>query len=543
MSVFTGLVSIPLGVLSPKVKKDLTVKWRDIEGQKLSLQMWHPDGDQIWVPRDYGISVCAGGEHTYSHGEGIPYALPPVKLKPEQGPWVEEICRWFQKNHDLIAQAGVGKGKTVMSLEIARRLDTVPLILVDQDFLKNQWIERAKEFWGLDDEDIGIVQGPTCDYKDKSIVVAMIQSLYQKEYDAAFYEYFGLVILDEVHVVGAPMFSRVLGRFNPRYRLGVSATPKRGDALDQVLKAHLGPVRVRMDHLHDPSQVRIVEYTTGCPSWYASVSKMEGRFVSDLSGDTDRNMLMVEVIHTLWERGRKILVIGGRIEQLHALMEMAIAMGVERDDCGLVCGNENNWQYTKDSTPKLKPVGWDGESDYTPVQLGVCTKTIKRDVLEARKKRCRIIFSTYGMFAKGVDVPRLDAGIDVTPRAKAQQVHGRILRPQEGKLMPIWVTIRDTVSYRCEFQLANRLKEYAENNAEVYLWRLDKGLRRLNRRELQAKLFKRAKALQEAKILTRRDGRNIVMIESTGKVLNAARSKPTEKRTRKRRVRSLTASV
>lgn len=551
MKGFRGLVPIPHSVFSPKVRKDLTVVWTPMDaetdegGKQVPhvLEMFQRGADHTWIPRDYGTSVCAATELPHGHGAEIPYDIEPIVLRDEQKPWVEDICRQFQIYHDIIAKAGVGKGKTVMSLEVARRLELVPLILVDQDFLKNQWIERAKEFYGIDDEDIGVIQGPRCDYQDKTVVIGMVQSLYQKDYGDDLYEHFGLVILDEVHTVGAPQFSKVLSQFHATYRLGVSATPDRPDILNRVLRTHLGPIRVTLDSEHDASQVRIVEYDDCAPSWYATITKKEGRFVSDISEDTDRNLLIAEIIYRMWKKGRQMLIIGGRVMQLEGLIEMVVALGVTREDCGLVTGRYDRWMYVKDPTPSLPPTGWDREAEYTPVKLAVCSKTIRKNELERRKEESQLIFSTYGMFAKGVDVPRLDSGIDVTPRGRSQQVHGRILRTQAGKATPIWVTIRDRVNYRCEFQLMNRLAEYAENNAEVYLWRLSKGLKRKDVREMRQLLRKRVARLQEAKILTRKDGRNIVTIPDTGQQLNAARSKPTGTTTRRRRVRSRKVSA
>ncbi len=540
MAGFPGLVPIPHSVFSPKVRSDLTLRWKiiDSEDQQV-LQMFQHGGENIWIPRDYGVNVCASTAPPYEHGAVMREDIDPIELRDYQEPWVADICRQFQDHHDVIAKAGVGKGKTVMSLEVARRMGLVPLILVDQEFLKNQWIERAMEFYATDEDDIGIIQGPTCDYENKTVVIGMIQSLYQKQYPAEVYEHFGLVILDEVHTVGAPQFSKVLSQFGARYRLGVSATPNRPDALNKVLRAHLGPVRVELESEHEASQVRIIEYDDNPASWYATITKKEGRFITEVSEDTDRNLMIAEVIHRMWKKGRHMLIIGGRIMQLEGLIEMVVAMGVDRDDCGLVTGSESVWRYNKDPNPNLPPEGWDGKVLYTPVKLGVSSKTVRKTELELRKNTKQLIFSTYGMFMKGVDVPRLDSGIDVTPRSRSQQVHGRILRTQPGKATPIWVTIRDRVNYRCEFQLMNRLAEYAENNAEVYLWRPSQGqMQKQDVPDLRRRLRTRVARLQEAKILTRRDGRNIVLIPGTGQQLNAARSKPIVKRIRRRRARS-----
>jgi len=538
------MVPLSLAAFTAKHKKALTIKWRDLSEKNHTLRMYHrdPDGDAVWVPRHYGLRIPGyrlPNSVMFEDGCKFIEGIPPIKLKGYQVPWVEEVVSLFRGGeHDVVAEAGVGKGKTVMSLEIARRLNRQPLILVDQEMLMDQWVERAMQFYGVERDEIGIVRGDVCEFEDKACVIGMIQSLYRREYLYEFYEQFGLVILDEVHTVGAPVFSTVLGMFNMAKRLGVSATPNRPDALNKVLKAHLGPVQVSLANRHKASQVRVVEYDGMSAGWYATITKKEGRFISEMSEDTDRNLLLTEMIYKLYETGRDVLVISGRIEQLQALREMVILRGAPREECGLVTGQENFWRYIKDASPSYLPIGWDREAEYTPVKLVVVQKTVKKEVREVRKNNSRIIFTTYGIFNKGVDVPRLSAGVDATPRSRSQQVHGRILRPRPGKLIPVWATVRDKMSYRCEFQLMNRLADYDENNAEVSIWQLDKGLKRKETREFRKYLKQRVEKLQQAQILTRKDGHNIVTIPGTGIQLNSARSKPIERTDRKRRARS-----
>ena len=63
--------------------------------------------------------------------------------------------------------------------------------------------------------------------------------------------------------------------------------------------------------------------------------------------------------------------------------------------------------------------------------------------LDRVKAEADYIFATYGMITEGIDIPRLDAGLDATPLGKATQITGRIRRPMPGKAMPIWITLRD----------------------------------------------------------------------------------------------------
>ena len=60
-------------------------------------------------------------------------------------------------------------------------------------------------------------------------------------------------------------------------------------------------------------------------------------------------------------------------------------------------------------------------------------------------RECRIILATYGIFDTGTDIPRLDCGIEATPRSKLAQALGRILRTSRGKSTPIWFGIEDYI--------------------------------------------------------------------------------------------------
>jgi hypothetical protein len=77
------------------------------------------------------------------------------------------------------------------------------------------------------------------------------------------------------------------------------------------------------------------------------------------------------------------------------------------------------------------------------------TEKTRRKTKEAEEERVKsdarfeIVLATYGKAKEGLNIPRLDWGIDLTPRADGVQMIGRIRRFVEGKPTPIWVTILD----------------------------------------------------------------------------------------------------
>jgi superfamily II DNA or RNA helicase len=471
----------------------------------------------LYVPRAFAVARGIANDSNISLSIGdrlrAPRTLP--ELRGHQHRPVNDVVRRFDRHYDLIFQAYTGSGKTVMGCTIAARLGRKTLILVDQERIMDQWVVTLNKLFGYEVSEVGIVQGSVAVYERCGFVIAMIQTLYNRQYHSSFYERFGTVIFDEYQVCGADQFSNVLGMFPARYRLGLSATDRK-DAKQKLIEWHLGSDRVVLAEGRPKSQARYVEYTGNIPSWYAQISPKDGRYVSELVADSDRNALITRLVHRLYQKHRNLLVIGARIHHLECLASMAVLAGVPREDILVYTGRRNTWRFRKVLGGHKRPEHWEKGTEYTPIQFRLYeTKTDMRKQA-ALLDSARIIFTTYSVFGKAVDVPHLDAGIDVTPRANFVQVHGRILRVAPDKLTPIWVTIRDRDSFRAEYQFAARVAEFVKSNAEVFLWDLERGLQKQEPARLLRDVKRRVEALKAHRISGNEHERNIVAMPTTG---------------------------
>ncbi len=100
-------------------------------------------------------------------------------------------------------------------------------------------------------------------------------------------------------------------------------------------------------------------------------------------------------------------------------------------------------------------------------------KKIPDAYLDSVKKEARIIFATYSMITEGIDIPRLDIGIDATPRATCEQLVGRIWRPLPGKDKPIWYTIKDKADHLFLGYHNARVREYLACNCNLLYYLYD----------------------------------------------------------------------
>lgn len=507
-----GSMAIPRGLVDiAKVKKDLTIKFKPM-GEEIAQEViaYRLTPTHIEVPRQYGIALCNenGIEYEDCTSAGVPITFPKI-LTPRdyQLEGLSRIAEAFENNYDLVFRARVAYGKTAVALITAARLGVSTVVIVDQENLRDQWIDYLVTHFGFAREDVGIIQGKVCSYEGKAVTIAMLQTLSRKGIPQEMKDAFGHLIYDEVHVAAGPVVSKVLMEFSASYRWGVSATPKRRDGLQKLLDYNLGPVRVYIDDEHDSSAVYVAEHD-GIYSQYANQSPKIGRFITEVSEDASRNLLVAEAAVYLYDTGRDILVLSDRIEQLVHLKNLCYYLGIPENEIGVYAGYDMKYGYEKDPTPFRRPEGYVRGTEYTPVRLGLISKKSKKVDLERIKSECRIIFSTYGKFSKGVDVPRLSGGIDATPRSKSEQEHGRTLRKLDGKLRPVWITFADVNSYRSLFGLTARLSDYTKNNAVVSKWSLENGKSKCTPsvKELKAELFDRIEKLKSSLVVKQQDG-------------------------------------
>lgn len=207
------------------------------------IQLWKETPTHLAVPR-YFIPKENYSKYSFKVEKRVP-TFPKfdfediIKLRDDQ------LKAWdaFDKADCGILNLAPGKGKTVLALKKILTSKVPALIIVNNTYLKDQWIERIKEFTGIDD--IGVIQGPDFIW-EKPICVAMIHTLadriIQDRIPVQFYEHFGMAIYDEVHHLGASYFSKTATICRYGMRFGLTATTERADGLDCVYRYHIGPV-------------------------------------------------------------------------------------------------------------------------------------------------------------------------------------------------------------------------------------------------------------------------------------------------------------
>jgi superfamily II DNA or RNA helicase len=354
-----------------------------------------------------------------------------------------------------IISLSCGGGKTVLAIYLASILKLKTLVIVHQEFLQDQWIERFKQFTNAK---IGIIRQKKVDVENKDIVIGMLHSIALINYDESIFKDFGLVIYDETHHLGSRIFSKALLKTSALYTIGLSATPYRSDGLIKVVKWFIGDVIYKMEKKYDYKVlVKRIMFSSNDQNFKEKKRWFKGeilpdntKMISNLIKITDRNNMIVSFINTLKSVGRKIFIFSARIEHLETLKS-----GID------TIINDNNEKHIYNTY--------------------FYTGSSKKSERKLAEDNGHIIFATYKLAEEGLDISRLDTIILATPIKQEKsvvQTIGRILRNDklnDTMNIPLVIDICDDLSIYNNWT-NKRLYVYNNKNwfIQDYLWINDK---------------------------------------------------------------------
>jgi superfamily II DNA or RNA helicase len=392
-----------------------------------------------------------------------------------------------------------GRGKTFMAIWTAMRLGRKFLIVVDKEFLMNQWKgelevlvpgirvgilqedkcqigeeiihgkpmtllelkqlcrEKKLKVGGLRDDLVNRLKEADPSFQDKEITnvsydctIAMIQTLVQREFPQNLFKEFGFTIFDECHHLGASNFSRVLLKVQTKHMLGLSATPTRDDGLTKVFEWFLGkPVYWEKTREPDPQVVvRVEQFSTDNKDYNEIPMDYKGepvlaRLLTKVVECSERNEYLAKLIRsTAEDPKRRILVLSERIGHLETLEAL------------------------------LKPSG---------LTMSYYVGGMKEEVREAGARDAQILLASYAMASEAMNIKHLNCVLLASPRKKVEQSTGRILRVQKSQreVHPLIIDVIDShgmyqgqsrkrIQYykKCKYQIQVGNKDESEISEE-----------------------------------------------------------------------------
>ena len=301
---------------------------------------------------------------------------------------VQDSCR---------INAWVSWGKTFTALAIANKLQQKTLIVTHTLALRGQWEKEIQKVFGVTAGVIGSGKFET----NSPFVVGNVQTLY-RNIDKIVGE-FGTIILDEMHHVSSPTFTRIVDASKARYKIGLTGTMQRKDGRHVVFRDYFSstvfkPPREnyltpRVDIIH--SGIRFMD---GNVDW--------ANRINALAYDWEYQNTMAMLAASYAAKGRKVLLVSDRVDFLKSCARLV------GDNAICVTG------------------------DVPHEERGKLIKQIFDDK--------DILFGTQSIFSEGISVDCLSClilGTPVNNEPLLTQLIGRVIRMNEGKLQPVIVDI------------------------------------------------------------------------------------------------------
>jgi superfamily II DNA or RNA helicase len=325
--------------------------------------------------------------------------------KPVEFPEFKFDLRQSQKDvydaieDNAIINAWVSWGKTFTGLAIAGKLGQKTLVITHTVPLRNQWAKEVEKVYGIK---AGIIGSGKFEL-DAPIVIGNTQTLY-RNVDKIRKE-FGTVILDEMHHVSSPTFSKILDTNYCRYKIGLSGTIERKDGKHVVFRDYFGNTLFKPPkenymtptvHIV-PSEIRFMDGAR--IPWANRVTK--------LANDEEYRHTIALLAAAYAAKGHKVLVVSDRVSFLKACSEL-----------------------TGD-----KSICVTGEVSHED------RETLVDEILYGD---ANVLYGTQAIFSEGISVDTLSCLILATPvnnEPLLTQLCGRVIRKKEGKIDPVIIDI------------------------------------------------------------------------------------------------------
>lgn len=363
-----------------------------------------------------------------------------------------------------IIQLPTGKGKSILALHIAQKLKQRTLILVHKDDLVVGWQKDIKLCFGEEIE-IGLIKAKSRRV-GRQITIATVQTLSRmsEEELSSYINQFGLVVQDECHHVGLNIFN-IIDKFNSKYKLGLSATPKRSDGLNFVFDLYFGGLCYKHIITDDDEDICSVEVEVLKSPYKFRPFVHEGQVFNYYDFDPKELPDNIEFLDQMDYKERptvpflaiddgavssrqtKILVCKKIMEEYRAGHSI-IALFTQKEHIN------SYYRHLCRYIPKDQIMLYYGDS-----------KEKSEDMMtKAENKEVLVTLATYAKATEGTNVKSWEVEFLVSSSNNSKNVEqatGRIRRRKEGKLNPVKVyDINYADCYSLSGHLSTRLSTY-----------------------------------------------------------------------------------
>jgi superfamily II DNA or RNA helicase len=264
----------------------------------------------------------------------------------------EAAVERLEQEHTVFIAAATGYGKTTLGNYFTAHFKMPTLILSHLDSVSEQWEEEFKK---NSTAKVHRIRGnktidPTADVYICGVLKA--KTLTREEV-----AHIGLIIFDEAHIATVTAFSKSLLKFQPKYVIGLSATPTRADGMQKLLTMYFGPKKefIERREVKDFTVYKVETPYEPEVKYQMVKGKMTPNWThitNTIAYNTERHKYIANLC--IKNPDHRILVLSDRTEQSQAIYNLLVEAG---ESVQLIIGAKKVKKITEESLKSRIIVG------------------------------------------------------------------------------------------------------------------------------------------------------------------------------------------
>lgn len=331
------------GAMRERIVKDLTIKIEDSKKKNFSnipkyISPYELEGDDLFLPFSYALNVLKlpKPKSEIYPNTNIKFA---GQLREHQKVIKDEAISNMNKYGTTVIACYPGFGKTCTGIYISSVVKKRTLIVLNRLVLMEQWIGAIKKF--SPESSVKYIQPKKGDIKEVNDFV-IVNAINVRKFSRSFFSQFGLVLIDEAHMIVSEVLSQALEYLTPKYLVALTATPYRPDGFDILMELYFSEHKIVRKLYRNHKVYKIdtkftpeVEYDrNGKINW--------GKILESQCCSKERNELIINTL--LKHKDRNILILSKRIEQAEYFHTRLKEMG---ESVTILVGSET--EFDKDA--------------------------------------------------------------------------------------------------------------------------------------------------------------------------------------------------
>jgi primosomal protein N' len=397
--------------------KKLVVKDKDFKtGVETTRKLYSVQGDRLIVPLAYALNYV--DSETVDQREASTFAnamtkvpdLNHVKSNDNQRKAIADLLAGIDAGKTrFILKMAVGQGKTSVPFHLMATKKLRTLIVVDREFLAQQFVEFGREVCGID---VGFIGGGK-DTEGEHCTVAMVQTLMNRP---EILKGYGLCVVDEADAMVASKMAQSMQACNAKYYIAMSATASKLKL--PILTAYCGEHVIETANKPEPATIKIVRCLYSKKS-----NEYTAKYIVPLG--LNRVKYLARLTKDLHDKGRKVLVCGSAVKLLDSFYEQ--------------------FNRIKPDVPIIKL--YDAKNN----SIAKNAKTVTEDT--------NFVMGSYAAVTRGLSIDHLDVLITLDTVTNLDQLAGRVRRPCVGKPEAlIYYTVEKGSNYMQEISQLRKLQ-------------------------------------------------------------------------------------